>query len=458
MARSIRSDSTKDLTVGSPLKLILGFTIPLLFGFIFQQFYSFVDTAIVGRYLGASMLAAVGSTGSFNFLVLGFCMGFCSGFAIPIAQCFGAKDATLLRKYMYNAIWLSAVLSVLMAVLMGFLCPTILRWMDTPEEIITDSVKYIRIIFFGIPSMVLYNMAGGILRSLGDSKTPVYFLALSSGLNIALDLCFILVFHMGVDGAALATVLAQLLSGIGCVFVMIRNFPILHLQKDERQIRPDLMKKLIFIGFPMGLQFSITAIGGIIMQTAVNSLGVISVAAITAANKISGCLSCVFDSLATAMSTYTSQNVGAGKIDRIGQGLKAASLIGIGWSILAFLIALVFGEPLIGLFVDKTASPEVLSMAVYYIRLVSSTYISLMFVVVLRLTIQGMGFTSVSMLAGLCEMIARIGVAFLLVPVLGFTGACLSNPSAWIAADLFLIPCYFSSIKKIRRQHTPLAD
>ena len=435
--------ATRNLTQGSPLRLILSFASPLLFGFLFQQFYSFVDTAIVGKVLGAAKLAAVGDTGSINFLVLGFVQGACAGFSIPIAQAFGARDEAGMRKYV-------------VAIITSLACPWMLRLMNTPEEIIDSSVSYIRIIFMGIPVTVLYNMASGILRSLGDSKTPVYFLILASLVNVVLDLVLILYVHMDVAGAVVATLISQLVSGVGCVLVMIRRFPVLRLSAEDR--KPDfvLMRRLMLVGLPMGLQYSITAIGSIVVQWSVNGLGVSAVAAVAAGGKLSMFFCCVFDALATTMATYCGQNMGAREVIRIQKGVRAASMIGILYSILALLVIVLFAPVLLSIFVDAAAEPEVMRMAVAYIRYNGLFYIPLMFVNVLRFSIQGMGYTKVAMLAGVFEMIARTLVALFLVPALGFTGASLSNPAAWVLADLFLFPCYFQVIRSLsQRLHVP---
>ncbi|MBQ9308704.1 MAG: MATE family efflux transporter [Clostridia bacterium] len=448
--------STRDLTQGNPMKLILGFAAPLLFGFLFQQFYSFVDTAIVGKYLGAAKLAAVGDTGSINFLVLGFCQGACAGFAIPIAQAFGAKDEHEMRRCVAASVYLSAFLSILMAILTSLLCPVMLRAMNTPEEIIADSVAYIRIIFMGIPVTILYNMASGILRSLGDSKTPVFFLILASLVNVVLDLFFIIYVKMDVAGAAVATLISQLVSGVGCILVMVRRFPMLRLSSEERRPDPALMKSLLLTGLPMGLQYSITAIGSVIVQWSVNGLGVDAVAAIAAASKLSMFFACVFDALSTTMATYAGQNMGARKVDRIDHGLRDAAIIGTIYCIAAFLVILLLGPSLLGLFINRYTDPEVMRMATTFIRMNGAFYIPLLFVNILRLSIQGMGYTKIAMIAGVFEMVARTLVAVLLVPVLGFTGACLANPAAWIMADLFLVPCYIRVIRAVRmRLHVP---
>ena len=437
------------------MRLVISFAAPLLLGVLFQQFYSFVDTAIVGRYLGAEMLAAVGATGSVNFLVIGLCLGFCSGFAIPIAQDFGAKNEKSLRHHVWHAIVLSAVFSVLFAILSTVLCKPMLRLMNTPEEILDSSARYIRVIFAAIPCCVLYNMASGILRSLGDSKTPVFFLVLASLINIVLDLFLIIRCGMGVAGAAVATAVSQLISGIGCVIVMQKRFPILHLEKEDKTFSLKTAKEMLGIGLPMGLQFSITAIGSVLVQWSVNGLGVNAVAAVSAAGKLSMFFTCVFDALASTMATYAGQNIGARKLERVDQGLRAASVLGIGYCAAAFALVLLFARPLLGLFIDAQAEAQVTDMGVQFLRLNAAFYVPLLFVNIVRLSIQGMGYTRVAMLAGLFEMIARMAVALLLVPALGFTGACFANPAAWVMADVFLIPCYLRIMRSLRGKVLP---
>ena len=454
MARSMM----KDMTVGKPMKLVLSFALPLLIGVLFQQFYNFVDTAIVGRYLGAEKLAAVGATGAVNFLVMGLCIGFCSGFAIPIAQAFGAKDEHEVRRSVWHAAVLSAGLSLLFGTAATLLCKPLLRLMNTPEEILDYSASYIRIIFAAIPCCVLYNMSSGILRSLGDSKTPVLFLVLASLVNIALDLFLIIVCGMGVAGAAAATAVSQLISGLGCLIVIIRRFPILKLTKQDRTFSMKRARSMLGVGLPMGLQFSITAIGSVIVQWSVNGLGVNAVAAVSAAGKLSMFFSCVFDALASTMTTFAGQNTGARKLDRVGQGLRAASVIGIIYSAAALGIVLLFGGSMLNLFIDGGANAAVMEMGFRYLKINAAFFIPLLFVNILRLCIQGMGFTRVAMFAGLSEMLARTAVALLVVPAAGFTGACFANPSAWIMADLFLFPCYFMVMRSMRERLLPVTE
>ena len=450
MARSM----TRDLTEGKPMKLIISFAAPLLFGMLFQQFYSFVDTAIVGRYLGTEKLAAVGATGSVNFLVLGLCLGFCSGFAIPIAQAFGAKDEHEVRRGVWHAAVLSAVLSVAFGLAATLLCKPLLRLMNTPEEILDSAASYIRIIFAAIPCCVLYNMASGILRSLGDSHTPVVFLVLASLINIVLDLFLIIVCKMDVAGAAVATAVSQLVSGIGCLVVMIRRFPILRLTKADRRFSLERSRKMLCIGLPMGLQFSITAIGSVMVQWSVNGLGVNAVAAVSAAGKLSMFFACMFDALASTMATFAGQNSGARKLDRVNQGLICASKVGIVYCLIALGVVLLLGDKLLGLFIDN-GSAEVMEMGFRYLKINAAFYIPLLFVNIVRLSIQGMGFTRVAMFAGLFEMVARTAVALWVVPAAGFTGACFANPAAWVMADLFLFPCYYRIMRSLRGREMP---
>ena len=437
------------MTVGKPMGLLLSFAMPLLFGMLFQQLYSFVDTAIVGRYLGAAKLAAVGATNSVNFLVNGLCIGFCSGFSIPIAQAFGAKDGQALRQSVSHAIYLSAGLSLLMAALTAAACPTLLRWMNTPEEILPGAVSYIRIILMAIPCTVMYNMAAGMLRSVGDSRTPVIFLVVASLVNIVLDLILILYAHLDVAGAAIATAISQFISGIGCICVIVRRFPMLH--PDQADMRFDLGKALsmLNIGLPMGLQYSITAIGSVLVQWSVNGLGVDAVAAVSSAAKLSAFFYCLIDALAATMATFAGQNVGARKLGRIRAGLKDASIIGSLYCLAAFAVLLFFREPLLSLFVNRETDPVVMELASRFLLINSAFYIPLLFVNIVRFSIQGMGYTKAAMIAGVCEMVARSAVAIFLVPALGFTGACFANPAAWVAADLFLFPCFFKVIRSL---------
>lgn len=442
---------TKDMTAGSPARLILGFFVPMVFGLLFQQLYNMVDTMIVGKYLGVGALAAVGSTGSVNFMIIGFCIGVCNGFAIPVAQKFGEKNFGQLRKFAANGAWLSIGFSLVMTVTVCVLCRKILLWMNTPGDILEGAYSYIFVIFLGIPATFLYNMVSGIIRSLGDSRTPLYFLVMSSVLNVALDLFTILVLDMGVAGAAWATVISQAVSGIACLVYMVKRFGILRMTREEAAPNANIMKTLCGIGIPMGLQYSITAIGSMVLQMAVNGLGSMSVAAMTAATKISMFFCCPFDALGSTMATYGGQNMGAGRLARIGEGLKAAVIMGTVYSLAALAVLCAFGDEIALLFLDSDQG-QILGQVNQYLLVNATFYIPLVLVNVVRFLIQGMGYSKRAVLAGVCEMVARAGVGFLLVPYFGYTAVCFASPCAWIAADLFLVPSYLGIIRRLCKE------
>lgn len=443
----MRKSEMRDMTKGNVFNIILGFAIPLLLGMLFQQFYSMVDTIIVGKYLGVSALASVGSTGSINFMIIGFCMGVCNGFAIPVAQKFGAGNFKKLRKYVFNSGFLAIVFSVVMTLIVCVFCRQILIAMRTPEDIIQGAYSYIYVIFLGIPATYLYNLLSGIIRSLGDSKTPLFFLIISSIINIILDLFLIIYMHMGVAGAAWATVIAQAVSGILCLIYMRKKYSVLKFESDELKIDGYCIRRLCYMGVPMGLQYSITAIGSVILQAAVNGLGSIIVAAVTAAGKISMFLCCPFDALGSTMATYTGQNIGAGKLERISEGIKKSMIIGSVYSIVALMISVFFGKSLALLFVNENEI-EILAKVSENLIIVAAFYIPLCIVNVVRFTIQGIGYSTFAILAGVCEMIARALCGFILVPIFGYVAVCLASPIAWIFADAFLIPAYKYVINK----------
>jgi len=438
---------TQDLTVGKPLLRVWQFAVPVLFGLLLQQVYSLVDTAIVGHALGVMALGGVGATGSVNFLVLGFCGGLCTGMAIPLAQSFGAGEYHQLRRYVAGCVWLGLIMSALLLAVTLPATRGLLRLMGTPAEQMDYAFDYIFIIFVGIPTTILYNMGACVLRALGDSKSPVWFLAAASAINIVLDLLTVCVLGMGVAGAAIATVVSQLGSGLLCVAYLKKRFPILHMEKDDwKTSRPEAMR-LLGMGVPVGLQFSITAIGSVILQSAVNSLGAVCVSGVAVAGKIY-----TFDALAMAATNFTGQNLGAGKYDRIKQGTYACMFIGILYCVLFVLIAQ-FGTRYLALLfmnADEAASvmdyTQQLSVAFAYATPL------LLAVNVLRLSIQGMGYSRLSLISGLLEMLARTVVSLWAVPAFGFDAACLASPFAWLLADCFLIPAFYGCLNARRRQ------
>lgn len=440
---------TKDLTSGRPLKVILLFTLPLVLGNLFQQFYALADTIIVGRYCGVSALASVGSTGSLNYLILGFVIGLCNGFAIPIAQLFGAQDYHDLRRHVANAGWLCLGASVLLTVSTVVLTRPMLQLMQTPEDILDGAAIYIGWIFAGIPFIFLYNMVAAIMRALGDSKTPLYFLILTSALNIGLDLLFVIPLNMGILGAALATDVSQAVSGVLSFVVLCRKFHVLRMVPGEARPCKRACARLVGIGVPMGLQCSITAIGSVIMQGAVNVLGSTAVAAVTAASKTMNLLTVPLESIGTAMATYAGQNLGAARMDRVRQGVRSALLIASAYAV-ASLVVLHFADvAIMGLFLDTASEAEIVTMGREYLFWNSVFFVPLGALIVWRYSIQGLGFSTLAMMAGVAEMAARTAVAILLVPVLGYFGAELANPAAWIAACAFLYPAYVWTCRQL---------
>ncbi|HCS67448.1 MAG TPA: MATE family efflux transporter [Oribacterium sp.] len=446
------TSSMKDMTTGNPTRLILGFAIPMLLGTLFQQFYSMVDTIIVGRFLGVDALAGVGSTGAINFMVNGFVIGVTAGFAIPVAQRFGAQDARGLRKYVAQIIYLTVLIAVLMTLVIGVLTKSILIGTNTPASIFDYAYSYILIIFLGTPAIFLYNITASIIRSLGDAKTPVYFLIFAALLNILLDYISIGLLGFGVEGPAYATVISQGLSGFLCLLYMVKKFPILHFEKGDMKPESEKMLTLLSMGIPMGLQYSITAIGSVILQTAVNGLGAISLAAITAGQRISNFVCCVFDSLGATMATYAGQNVGALRFDRIREGVHSATIIGAVYSVLICILLILFGGEIPKLFVNADET-EVITNAHRFLVCNSLFYIPLTVVNVWRFSIQGMGFSGLAILAGVCEMVARSLVGFVFVPMFGYIAACFASPLAWLFADAFLIPCFYHCLRRLKKQY-----
>lgn len=442
----------KDMTNGSPSRHILGFAVPMLFGMLFQQFYNLVDTIIVGKTLGVEALAGVGATGSINFMIIGFCMGVCNGFVIPVAQCFGAKKPADLRKYVFNGYICSIVFAIVLTLASVIFCRRILIIMNTPADIIDHAYNYIVVIFIGIPTVFLYNMVSGVIRSLGDSKTPVVFLVLSSIINVALDFFLILVCKMGVAGAGWATVTSQLISGLTCLIYMYKKYDILKGDKSERVLDRRFITNLCMNGVPMGLQYSITAIGSTILQAAVNTLGSTYVAAMTAGSKMFNFTCCPFDALGSTMATYAGQNVGAAKIKRLGQGVRSAMIIGSVYSVLS-LIALYFTTDYIALLFVNASETTIIALTRQFILASACFYIPLTGVNVVRFCIQGMGFSVFAISAGILEMIGRAFAAIILIPNIGFMGACLASPIAWIAADAFLFPAFIHCAKKLNARH-----
>lgn len=447
---------TKEMTSGASFPLILNFTLPLLLGNLLQQTYSLMDAAIVGKYLGINALASVGASTSVVFLILGFCTGCCSGFSIPVAQKFGARDYVTMRRFISVSLKISGVMSVALAIITSLLCAYILRTMQTPENIFDGAYAYLLITFIGIPSIFFYNLLSGIIRALGDSKTPFWFLLLSSVLNIILDLFCIIVLGWGVAGAAIATVFSQGVSSVLCYIYMNRKYEILKTTPSERRFRSDIARQLLGIGVPMGLQFSITAIGSIMLQSANNALGTACVAAFTAAMRIKMFFMCALDSLGIAMATYSGQNYGAGKPIRIWQGIKSSYVMMLVYVAAINIIIWCFAEKFALLFIDPSET-EVIKDTALFLHINLSFFPLLGSLIILRYTIQGAGYTKLAMFSGVSEMVARIMVSLVVVPLFGYLGVCYGDPTAWLFANLFLIPAFIYVYRRLKLIASPEA-
>lgn len=436
------------MTEGKPLSLIFNFTLPLLMGNLLQQMYSLVDAAIVGKFLGIHSLAAVGASTSVVFLILGFCNGCCAGFGIPIAQKFGVHDYGTMRRYVAISLRMSAWISIAIALITALLCASILRWIQTPDTIFRQAYLYLLVTFIGVPCTFYYNLLSSIIRALGDSKTPFWFLLISTILNIVLDLFCILTLDWGVAGAAIATLISQGISAALCYIYMMRRFDILKPSPVERKFNGALARTLLSIGVPMGLQFSITAIGSIMLQSANNALGTSCVAAFTAAVRIKMFIMCPFDSLGIAMATYSGQNYGAGKPERVWMGVKASSNMMMVYWIFIFCVMMMGAHAFLLLFVDAS-EVDVIEKGLLYLHISILFFPLLGLLCVLRNTIQGVGFTSFAMLSGVSEMIARTGISLYAVPIWGYLGVCFGDATAWLFAVLFLVPAFFYVYRKI---------
>lgn len=438
---------TMDMTNGMPLKNILYFSVPTCMGLLFQQFYSMVDTMLVGRVLGVEPLAGVGSTGYLNFMVVYFCIGACAGFTVPVAQAYGAGKEDELRKFVANSVWLGIIFAVLTTAAVCFFCRSILTGLRTSEDIFNYAYDYIFIIFMGLPCTYLYNLPANIMRALGDSKSPLMFLILSSVLNIGLDILFLIPFDMGVKGAAWATVLSQGISGALCVLYVRRKFSVLQMGMFEWKMRKDYMHRMFSIGLPMGLQYSITGIGILVVQFAVNQISVAAVAGVTAANKLYGLFVCPLEALGQTMAPYAGQNNGAGKMERVRKGVAAACGCGFVWSLVCIPLLYFGGKPLTMLFLNEINN-EVVGYAFGFLMASILGFAILTLVYVVRFTLQGMGYSVFAMVGGILEMAARMTAGFVLAPLMGFKGICIAHPLAWMSAVCFLVPAFLKKSKK----------
>ena len=450
-AAHAKTASVSYMTVGSPLRQITKFALPLILGYILQQMYLVIDAAIVGRWIGVGALAAVGASSSIMFLVMGFCNGACAGFAIPVAQSFGAKNYSKMRLYVANAVRISAVMATVVTLLSLMFCRRILQMVNTPADIFHDAYIFLMLQFAAIPLTFGFNLFSGQIRALGNSRQPFYFLITSAVVNVLLDVVLILGCGLGVAGAGIATWLSQALSVILCLWYIRKRMQLLIPKDDERRFDNKRTSILLNNGVPMGLQFSITGIGIIMLQSANNALGTTCVAAFTASMRIKYLFTCVFENIGVAMATYCGQNLGARRMDRVTKGVKDAITLMLIYFIFTFAVIYPFADWMMRLFVD-CGEAEVVGRAAQFMRIANYFYPALGLLTILRYSIQGLGFSNLSMLSGVMEMIARCGVSLWLVPALAWTGVCLGDPVAWCMADLFLIPAFLWVQRRLKKQ------
>ena len=446
-----RKQTISDMTTGSPAKLIIRFMIPMFLGNLFQQFYNVVDSIVAGQFLGVQALAAIGSTGSLMFFVIGWLNGLTSGFAIMVAQCFGAKKEDRMRHYVAMSVYLSVAFALVMTIGLTLANEPILRLMNYSEEIMPEVKAYMGIIYAGLLVTVAYDALSAFLRALGDSRSPLYFLMISAGINVFLDIVFIVVMGMGVEGCAYATVIAQAISAFCCFIYIVKKYPILHLKKEDFRYSWNSAKKLLGLGIPMALQFSITAIGTIIVQGAVNVYGETYMAGFSAAGKLQNILTTVFVAFGATVATYVGQNRGAGRIDRVREGVRCTQYMILAWSVIAMILMFFFGKYMTCIFVNSSET-DVLAVSVEYFHTVFWCYPFLGSIFLYRNTLQGMGYGLVPMMGGIFELAARTIIVLLVAGRTSFRGVCLADPAAWIAALIPLVPYYIYIMRKQKQK------
>jgi putative MATE family efflux protein len=439
---------TTALTTGRPWRVIALFCVPLLIGNVVQQLYQFVDAIVVGRQLGVDALAAVGATGSMLFLLLGFAWGLTSGFAIPTAQAFGAQDFRAVRRSVAAGTLLTGACTVLLTLGAPLLSRPLLELLQTPAELMDDAVVFAQVSFLGAGALMFFNYLSAIIRAIGDSRTPLVFLALACALNVALVILMVGPLAWGVGGAALATVVSQAVSVILCLEFVRRRMPVLHVRRDDWRVSRAELREHLRLGLPMGFQASIIAIGTLVVQVALNELGTDAVAAYTAASRVDGLAVALLQSLGLAVSMYVAQNHGGGRPDRILRGVQQANWIAVGAAIVLGALMIAFGSAIVQLFVGA-GSGEVVDLAAQMLAINGATYWMLGILFVLRGALQGLGHTLIPTVTGVIELFMRVGAAVVLGAVFGFVGVAASNPLAWLGAIVVLVPAYLHARRQL---------
>lgn len=443
----------KTLTVGTPWRVILFFTVPLLIGNFVQQLYHVIDAMVVGNALGVNSLAAVGATGSLLFLLLGFAWGMTTGFAIPTAQAFGAGDATGVRRSVAAGVLLSAAVSLLLTIVAPLIARPMLIALQTPAELLDEATTFAVISFLGAGATMFFNLLSAIIRAIGDSRTPLVFLIIACGINIVLVLAFVAWLGYGVGGAALATVISQIISVLLCLIYLRRSLPALHVHRDDWRVTRRELAHHMRLGLPMGFQSSIIAIGTLAIQVRLNTLGSDAVAAYTTATRVDGLAVALFVSLGIGVSTYTAQNYGAGHHERIRQGVRQALWLSIAGSAILATVLIAAGVPIIRLFVGEGAT-TVVDMAHWFLITNGSLYAMLGILLVLRGALQGLGYTFIPTMTGVVELVMRVSAALVLGALFGFTGLVWGNPMAWFGAMVLLIPAWKAAKKRLAADTT----
>ncbi len=440
-----------DMTMGNPLTLLIRFSIPLVLSSIFQQLYSFVDTAIVGRCISVDALSAVGVTGALNFLVLGLTMGCAMGFGIPISQSVGASNKEDINRYFWNGLYLCISIGLVISIGVGLFVRPLLEMMNTPPELLDMAVDYLQIIFFGQITTVLYNYFAAVLRAFGDSKRPFYFLLVSCGLNVVLDLVFIIVIPMGVAGAAIATVISQGVSVVLCIWWLFGKMNMIHTTGENGESWMKLsgahIKTSCIIGVPLGLEYSVTSIGNVVLQSSINSMGTVVAAAQICGERIRAIATMPMENVGMAIATYVGQNYGAKRLDRIKEGVKAGMIINVVYCAAAWAVLFVLKKPLVYLLLGNVTSVEAVK-SIEYLTVITTLFVFHGSLMVFRNTVQGMGYSASALAASVMEIIGRSGAGILAVYFNSFFIICVSSPSAWILAMIMCIVLYVYYMRK----------
>ena len=442
--------NTKDMTKGSPARLIASFALPLMLGNVFQQMYTMVDTMVVGQGVGVEALASLGAADWLNWMVLSIIMGFTQGFSLLCAQNFGASNLKELRRSTAHSLMLCIGIALLFTVLGQCLIRPVLALLDTPDNVVGGAITYLTIVFAFIPAITAYNFCASILRSLGDGKTPLYAMITASIVNVALDLLFVMVFRWGIAGAAIATGIAQVCSFLFCLRIM-RKIPQLYMSREDFRPEAALFRKLLKLASPMAFQNLVISVGGLVVQSVVNGFGFIFMAGYTATNKLYGLLEIAATSFGFSMATYTGQNLGAGRIDRIKKGMNKGLLMAIFTAVLISLIMVFLGRSIVGLFISGTPEEvlQVTHISYTYLLFMAAGLPILYMLYMYRSALQGMGDTVVPMLSGIVELIMRIGIVLTLPAILGEYGIYLAEEAAWVGATVLLGVMYYVRVGRL---------